>query len=126
MKKLSKLIYFIFAFALITCMAIFNPTINFVSADDSNESKTKTIEISNSKIVNTVEAGEDLVIPNPTVSDTSLKKYVVVSLQLFEEKVNEGEYYPAEVLLCVLQFPIARKTTILVEIWIWKDRSMKR
>ncbi len=78
MKKLSKFIYFIFAFALIACMSIFNPAIDFVSAENTDP-ESKSITISNSKIANTVEAGEDLIIPVPTVSNASLAKYIVVT-----------------------------------------------
>lgn len=79
MKKLSKFIYFIFAFALIACMSIFNPAIDFVSADGSATDTDKSISISNSKIESTVEAGEDLIIPVPTVSSATAKKFIVVT-----------------------------------------------
>ena len=78
MKKLSKLIYFIFAFALITCMAIFVPTITDVSAEEATLSGN-SISISTGKISGTVEAGKTLNIPMPTVKNAdSAEKYIVV------------------------------------------------
>ena len=84
MKKLSKFIYFIFAFALIACMSIFNPAIDFASADESSATDgSKTITISNSKIVDTIEAedNEGLKIPMPKVNNASAnaETYVVVT-----------------------------------------------
>ena len=72
MKKLSKFIYFMFAFALITCMSIFNPAITSVSADTDLD-VSKVFSISSEKIANTVDAanGEKLIIPMPTVSGVS-------------------------------------------------------
>ncbi|MFQ6724008.1 MAG: hypothetical protein ACLRFE_01560, partial [Clostridia bacterium] len=80
MKKLSKFIYFIFAFAIIACMAVFNPAIDFASAEEA-DTRSKTISISNSSLTDTVEAGEDLIIPMPTFSGAtgSAKKYVAVT-----------------------------------------------
>ncbi|MBQ3503061.1 MAG: hypothetical protein IJA72_05325, partial [Clostridia bacterium] len=78
MKKLSKLIYFIFAFALITCMSIFNPAITFASAEE--EDVTTSITISTAKINKIVDAsaGGKLDIPMPDVSKSGVDKYVVV------------------------------------------------
>ena len=70
MKKLSKFIYFIFAFALITCMAIFNPAISSVDAQVSLPDDN-TIAIYTGKISGTVEAGQNLLIPMPTVKNAS-------------------------------------------------------
>ena len=80
MKKLSKFIYFIFAFAMITCMSIFNPAINFVDAAGENDGNS--ITISNSKIAKIVEAGQSLIIPMPNVavkSGAEHKDYIVVT-----------------------------------------------
>jgi len=83
MKKLSKFIYFIFAFALIACMSIFNPAIDFVSADGSAQEGSKSITISNSKIIDTIEADteEGLKIPMPKVENASAnaKTYIAVT-----------------------------------------------
>ena len=83
MKKLSKFIYFIFAFALITCLSIFNPAIDFASAEESSTQEgSKSITISHSTIVDTIEAGDEegLKIPMPTVhNDVDGKAYVVVT-----------------------------------------------
>lgn len=69
MKKLSKFIYFIFAFALITCMAIFNPAITFASAETALDTD-KVFSISTEKIASTVDAANDekLIIPMPKVN----------------------------------------------------------
>ena len=81
MKKLSKFIYFIFAFAVIACMAIFNPAINFASAETILDT-AKVFSISTSKIASTVDAAnnEDLIIPMPTVKgvDDNATKHIVV------------------------------------------------
>ncbi len=78
MKKLSKLIYSIFAFALITCMAIFMPAIVDVSAEEPTLS-AKSISISTGKISGTLEAGKELYIPMPTVKNAaSAEEYIVV------------------------------------------------
>ncbi len=71
MKKLSKFIYFIFAFALITCMAIFNPAITFADADEADV--TTSLLISGSKMDKVVEngKGEELIIPMPKVENVS-------------------------------------------------------
>ena len=79
MKKLSKFIYFIFAFALIACLSIFNPAIDFASADEGEASVNNSLSISNSKIETSLEAGEDLIVPVPKVSDETLSKYIVVT-----------------------------------------------
>lgn len=69
MKKLSKFIYFIFAFALITCMAIFNPAITFASAE-TVENVNNVFSISTEKIASTVDAANDekLIVPMPKVN----------------------------------------------------------
>lgn len=81
MKKLSKFIYFIFAFAVIACMAIFNPAINFASAETIIDT-AKVFSISTSKIASTVDAAkeEELIIPMPTVNgvDGNATKHIVV------------------------------------------------
>lgn len=77
MKKISKFIYFILAFALIACVAIFNPAITFVDADATLPDNS--ISISTGKISGTVEAGESLLIPMPTVKNAdTATKYIVV------------------------------------------------
>ena len=75
MKKFTKFIYFILAFALITCMSIFNPVINSV---DAVELPDNTISISSSKVSNTITQTEDFKIPMPTVTGASVeaKPYV--------------------------------------------------
>ncbi len=81
MKKLSKFIYFIFAFAVIACMAIFNPAINFASAETAVD-MAKVFTISTSKIASTVDAANDekLIIPMPDVKgvDGNATKHIVV------------------------------------------------
>ena len=81
MKKLSKFIYFIFAFAVIACMAIFNPAINFASAETIIDT-AKVFSISTSKIASTVDAANDekLIIPMPDVKgvDGNATKHIVV------------------------------------------------
>lgn len=78
MKKFTKFIYFILAFALITCMSIFNPVINSV---DAVELPDNTISISSSKVSNTITQTEDFKIPMPTVTGASAeaKTYVEVT-----------------------------------------------
>ena len=81
MKKLSKFIYFIFAFAVIACMAIFNPAINFASAETALD-LANVFSISTSKIKGTVDAANDekLIIPMPEVNgvDGNATKHIVV------------------------------------------------
>ncbi len=80
MKKISKFIYFMLAFALITCMAIFNPAITFVdAATEADSLPTNSISISTGKMDSTVEAGENMYIPRPDVKHASgAKVYTVV------------------------------------------------
>lgn len=80
MKKISKFIYFMLAFALITCMAIFNPAITFVdAATETDTLPTNSISISTGKMDSTVEAGENMYIPKPDVKHaTGAKVYTVV------------------------------------------------
>lgn len=86
MKKLSKFIYFIFAFALITCMAIFNPAITFADAsEDFTENVTldaHELSISTKRIKSSVKAGEQFLIPMPTVSSNAKatsSNYIIVT-----------------------------------------------
>lgn len=65
MKKFSKLIYFIIAFALITCMAILNPAITF--ADAEYHPTNDAISIASEKIASVLENGKQLNIPMPKV-----------------------------------------------------------
>lgn len=78
MKKFSKLIYFIIAFALITCMAILNPAITF--ADAINEpTGDNAISIGTTKIDSVLENGKQLNIPMPTVQNAGgAQKYIEV------------------------------------------------
>lgn len=64
MKKLSKLIYFIIAFALITCMAILNPAI---TSADAVEPTGEGISIASNKLDGVLENGKQLNIPMPKV-----------------------------------------------------------
>ena len=111
MKKLSKFIYFIFAFALIACMSIFNPAIDFASAEGSDP-ETKSISITNSKIADTIDAkdvSKGLIVPMPNVvgASASAKSYIVVTdrsgtkytydckegVTLKNNKVTEVQYF---------------------------------
>lgn len=77
MKKFTKFIYVMLAFALITCMSMFNPAINWVEAAELHGGVT----ISTGNIKNTVKAGEDFLIPMPTVENASgsHKEYIEVT-----------------------------------------------
>ena len=104
MKKLSKFIYFIFAFAVIACMAIFNPAINFASAETVLDT-AKVFSISNSKIASTVDAANDekLIIPMPEVNgvDGNATKHIVV-------KDRSGKNYLIELILYLLVLNLLR------------------
>ena len=80
MKKLSKFIYSIFAFAIIACMAIFNPAINFADAWQAGDTLPDNfLSISTSKIDADVEVGEKPVIPVPDIkAKGAVEKFIIV------------------------------------------------
>lgn len=96
MKKISKFIYFILAFALIACVSIFNPAITFVDAEEATLSGN-SISISTGKISSTVEAGESLLIPMPVVKNAdTATKYIVVkdrSGNIYNYNCEDGKTY---------------------------------
>lgn len=107
MKKISKLIYFIIAFALITCMAILNPAITFADAVEPSLSG-EDVSISTGKMASVLENGKQLNIPMPTEikNATGAKSYVEVkdrsgytytydidTAKTYDKDGNETEYF---------------------------------
>lgn len=70
MKKFTKFIYFILAFALITCMSIFNPVITSVDAEETITSD-KMILISSINVPDVVKETSDFKIAMPNVTGTT-------------------------------------------------------
>lgn len=91
MKKISKLIYFMIAFALITCMAILNPAITFADAAEPSPS-SDALSISSAKLDSVLENGKQLNIPMPNVSNVKSGDKVFV-----EVKDRSGYTYNYEV-----------------------------
>lgn len=92
MKKLSKFIYSILAFALITCMAIFNPAISFVDAEASLPTDGNNVAFSSTKIAGTIKDGNEFKIPMPDV-----KNAIEGAQKFIEVKDRSGYTYTYEI-----------------------------
>lgn len=77
MKKFTKFIYSMFAFMMITCMAMFCPAITSVDAVDLPDN---SISISTGNIDSEVTKGEQMLIPVATVANASAGAKTIVEL----------------------------------------------
>ncbi len=77
MKKFTKFIYSMFAFMMITCMAMFCPAITSVDAVDLPDN---SIEISTGAIDSEVTKGEQMLIPVAKVTNASADSQTIVEL----------------------------------------------